>query len=83
MSSIEHKKYDSNNSILVIDDDPVTRMTLCKMLRKESYMVIEATNGQDGLDKIDSHKPELVLLDVLMPGINGYETCQRLREKYS
>ncbi|MDH5445075.1 MAG: EAL domain-containing protein [Gammaproteobacteria bacterium] len=72
-----------HNTIMVVDDDSVTRMTLCKMLQGEKYNVIEATSGETALEQLEKQKPDLILMDVLMPGINGFEACQRIRDKYT
>lgn len=65
--------------LLVIDDDPITRTLLTKVLGKSDYRVISADSGPAGLDAFNQQTPDLVLLDVMMPGMDGYETCRRLR----
>lgn len=66
--------------LLVIDDDIVIRSMLSKALKKQNYDVIEAVNGAEGVDLFRHHHPDMVLLDVLMPVMNGFETCQAMRE---
>lgn len=66
--------------LLVIDDDAVVRSMLCKALKKQGYDVIEAINGSEGVDLFRHHRPDMVLLDVLMPVMNGFEACQMMRE---
>ena len=67
--------------ILVVDDDKTTRRMVKAHLRKAGYNVIDADNGQAGLERFDEHSPALVLLDVMMPVMNGFETCMALRTK--
>jgi len=65
--------------ILVIDDDTVTRKALVKILKNSGYILFDADNGSIGIDMFNAHKPDLVLMDVIMPIMNGYEACSRLR----
>ncbi len=69
--------------ILAIDDDPITRMTLEKVLVRSGYRVATAVSGETGLAMCEQVAPDLILLDVLMPGIDGFQTCQQLRSKTS
>lgn len=69
---------------IVIDDEELARKRLRKMLRsyeKDLEVVAEAENGQDAVDKIESHHPDLIFLDVQMPGFDGFEVVRRLRYK--
>jgi len=65
--------------ILVIDDEPINRDVLEILLSGEELTLLFAENGEDGLAMAWQHQPDAVLLDVMMPGIDGYEVCQRLR----
>ncbi|HEY6973059.1 MAG TPA: hybrid sensor histidine kinase/response regulator [Nitrospiraceae bacterium] len=67
-------------TILVVDDssDDITFFT--HLLRRDGYSTITATSGQEALDKIESDHPHLVLLDILLPHMNGYEVCRMIRE---
>ena len=66
--------------VLVIDDDPDVR-TLCKLnLRYDGHEVIEAAGGAEGLELISSDHPDAVLLDVMMPNVDGIQVLHRLRE---
>ncbi len=67
------------NKVLIVDDDPDIRTLYRLVLRQEGLEVIEAENGQEALDKIQAEAPSLVLLDIMMPGMDGYEVCRRLR----
>jgi class 3 adenylate cyclase len=65
--------------ILVVDDTPANIKLLGDLLAAKGYAVSTASNGEEGLAKIASERPDLVLLDVMMPGISGYEVCRRIR----
>ena len=69
--------------ILVVDDLPSNIRLLEMNLRAEKYRVVTASNGQEALDKVASENPDMVLLDVMMPGMDGYEVCRRLRKEKS
>ena len=65
--------------ILIIDDDPVSRLTLQRLLSREGYRVRCAEDGATGLRYAREYEPDLVLLDVVMPVLDGYAVCQALR----
>jgi two-component system sensor histidine kinase/response regulator len=67
------------SKILVIDDQPINVQLLKRKLEREGLQVTAAYNGQEGLEKIAQHKPDLILLDVMMPDMDGIEVCQRLQ----
>jgi putative two-component system response regulator len=66
--------------ILVVDDHPSSRMTAIALLSVEGYNVLEADSGLAALDCIAEAKPDLILLDVMMPEMDGYEVCRRLKQ---
>jgi two-component system response regulator MprA len=66
--------------ILVIDDDPKIRSVVRRGLVYEGFRVTEAGSGEEGLDKARDRTPDLVVLDVMLPGIDGLEVCRRLRD---
>jgi len=66
--------------ILIADDDPEILTLLGIRLSKHGYQVVEAQDGNAALDKTRSEKPDLVLLDVMMPGKNGWEVAKALRD---
>jgi DNA-binding response OmpR family regulator len=66
--------------ILLVDDEPYIIKSLSFVLEKKGYNVLCANNGDDAIDKIKSYKPDLVLLDVMMPKKNGYDVCVEVRK---
>ena len=69
-----------DRTILVVDDEPVNIQVLSRKLKLEGLGVLTARNGQEGLELARSGSPDLILLDIMMPGMDGFEVCQRLRE---
>ena len=65
--------------ILVVDDTPANIKLLGDLLAAKGYVVSTAVNGEEGLAKVAADKPDLVLLDVMMPGLSGYDVCKRIR----
>jgi len=68
------------STILVVDDQPQNARLLDAVLAPNGYDVLHAASGREALETAWEHDPDLVLLDVAMPGMNGYEVCRRLRE---
>jgi len=68
-----------SEKILIIDDDIDTLRLVGLMLQRQGYQISAATNGQQGLDKALEEIPDLILLDVMMPDMDGYEVTRRLR----
>src|SRR5258708_33781970 len=69
----------SNVSILLVDDEPSLRYLLRRQLSSEGYTIYEAESGAMALTMVEQYQPDLVLLDILMPEMDGIETCQRLQ----
>jgi two-component system alkaline phosphatase synthesis response regulator PhoP len=69
--------------IMVIDDEPYIARVIKFKLEQEGYTVYSANDGVSGLEKIKQEKPDLVLLDVMMPGLSGYEVCQKIKSDNS
>jgi two-component system response regulator MprA len=65
--------------ILVVDDDPMVATTVQRVLRPEGYDVDVALGGAEALEQARAHRPDLVVLDLMMPGIDGLEVCRQLR----
>ena len=68
------------DQILVVDDEPRYVRLMEANLVSEGYQVLKASNGQEAVDAVDQHHPDLVLLDVMMPVLSGFEACERIRE---
>ena len=66
--------------ILLVDDEPDILEFLKYSIEKEDFVVYTASNGKEGVAEALKHQPQLILLDVMMPGMDGIETCQALRE---
>jgi len=68
-------------TILLVEDDLTLRLAMTKTLRSEGFRVEVAGTGREGLETALALRPDLVLLDVMLPGMNGFEVCQKLREQ--
>ncbi len=75
-----HTEY-TNASILVVDDMATNRGLVKAVLSTKKYTFHEAGSGEQALEMIDSLNPDVILLDVMMPGLNGIETCEKIRQK--
>jgi two-component system response regulator MprA len=69
------------SSIMVVDDEPLTRNMLCTLLGLYGFQVSEAEDGLDALDKVGDIRPDIMILDVMMPHMDGITTCKVLRSK--
>lgn len=67
--------------VLVVDDEEQNVRLLTRMLQNEGHEVISAYNGKEALEKFEEHSPDLILLDVVMPEMNGYEVCWQIKQK--
>jgi DNA-binding response OmpR family regulator len=65
--------------LVVIDDEPYALRAMSYLLAREGYEVVTASNGEEGLQKVLELRPPLVFLDIMMPQLDGYEVCQRIR----
>ncbi len=65
--------------ILVVEDDNFLREMVCRKLKKEGYEVVSTMDGEEGIEKIKEEKPDLVLLDLILPGINGYKVLEEVK----
>ena len=65
--------------ILIVDDEPGVVVPLQFLMEQQGYNVMTAHRGEDALDLIFQYKPDLVLLDIMLPGIDGYEVCEIIR----
>ncbi len=69
--------------ILIVDDEPGIVMSLEFLMKKEGYQVYIARDGAEALDIIRQETPHLVLLDIMMPSVDGYEVCRQVKESES
>ena len=69
------------NKILVVDDETSIVNIIAYNLKKEGYEVLTANDGEAGLEKAINSSPDLVLLDIMMPKMDGYTVCRKIREK--
>ena len=69
-----------NKKVLVVDDEPAQLRLAEHVLNNNGFLVLKANNGQEAIRMVFEHKPDLVLLDVMMPGIDGWQTCSCIRE---
>jgi len=69
-----------STKILIVDDDPAFVRLAEQVLIHKGYEVLKASSGQEGLRLLFNQKPDIVLLDVAMPGMDGWETCKRIRD---
>ena len=67
--------------ILVVDDDPAVRESLRRSLIFNGYTIVLAADGEEALDKVQSERPDMVILDVMMPKFDGLEVCRELRSQ--
>jgi DNA-binding response OmpR family regulator len=67
--------------VLIADDEPNILTALEFLLKRAGYDVRTAINGEEALALVESYAPDLVLIDIMMPGKSGYEVCQRIRER--
>src|SRR5512134_3290748 len=68
-----------NSRILVVDDAPANIQVLSATLKQKGYQISVATNGRQALDVLQRVRPDLILLDVMMPEMDGFETCRHLK----
>ncbi|CAH0992931.1 Response regulator PleD [Sinobacterium norvegicum] len=64
--------------VLIVDDSPTETMKMKSILSRHGFEVLEAENGEDGVAKAKQEKPDLVLMDIVMPGINGFQATRQL-----
>lgn len=80
MQTTNNKKDYSKYTVLIVDDLPVNIILLKTMLTRTNVRLLTATNGQEALDIVRSQRPELILLDIQMPVMNGWEVLKTIKE---
>ena len=73
------KTSPSRTRVLIVDDDPLVRSLLHAVLEDANFSIAEAADGLEALNMVDQDVPDVVILDVMMPGLNGYEVCRAMR----
>lgn len=73
----------SKEKILIVDDEPSILMSLEFLMHKEGYQVFIARDGAEALDIINKHTPDIIILDIMMPEVDGYEVCQLVKANAS
>ena len=71
----------AGHRILVVDDTPANIQSLAAILKQQGYQISVATNGKQALEILERVRPDLILLDVMMPEMDGFETCRDLRRR--
>ncbi|PIY90755.1 MAG: response regulator [Candidatus Nealsonbacteria bacterium CG_4_10_14_0_8_um_filter_35_10] len=66
-------------TILIVEDDKFLRELIAQKLLKEGYNISEAIDGEEGIKKIKTEKPDLILLDLILPGVDGFEVLSRMK----
>ena len=66
------------STILVVDDSPTERLALQELLSREGYKVLTAESGEQAVERSKADKPDLILMDVVMPGMNGYQATRKI-----
>ncbi len=79
MNTASAKEKELNSKVLIVDDEPTALATLEAILTGDGYQLEYANSGSAALEKAEQLLPDLILLDVMMPGMNGFEVCRRLR----
>ena len=70
-------------TVLVVDDEQNIVNIIAFKLKKEGYEVLTAGDGEEAVEIVEKHQPDLIILDIMMPKMNGYEACRKIREKYN
>jgi len=74
-------KYDEKPVIVLADDDPSIRLMIRHVLENEEYDIVEADDGFEAIKAVEKHHPAAILLDAVMPGIDGFATCKQIKDK--
>ncbi len=75
------RAYETSQSVLIVDDERLSRNIISKHLRSAGFTTLIAENGQEGIDVFMREQPDIVIMDIMMPGIDGYEATQIIKEK--
>jgi two-component system, OmpR family, alkaline phosphatase synthesis response regulator PhoP len=72
-----------NTTILIVDDEPDIIEFMSYVLKKEGYQILTASNGREAIQVATNHKPDLILMDIMMPVMDGIEACRAIRDSHS
>ncbi len=75
----QKKTSTKKHVILIVDDDTINLQVIGSFLYNKNYKIILAKSGNDALKSVENNHPDLILLDIMMPGMNGYEVCKKLK----
>ncbi len=75
------QKYEERPVVVLADDDPSIRLMIRHVLESEDFDIVEAADGIEAIKAVEKHHPALVLLDAVMPGIDGFTTCKQIKDK--
>ncbi len=75
------QKYEDRPVILLADDDPSVRLMIRHVLESEEYDIVEAADGLEAIKAVEKHHPAIILLDAVMPGLDGFSTCEQIKDK--
>ena len=75
------QKYEEHPVVILADDDPSIRLMVRHVLESEDFDIIEAADGLEAIKAVEKHNPALILLDAVMPGLDGFTTCQQIKDK--
>ena len=75
------QKYEERPVILLADDDPSIRLMIRHVLESEEYDIVEAADGLEAIKAVEKHHPAIILLDAVMPGLDGFSTCEQIKDK--
>jgi len=79
LKTVDDHPSDKQESVLIVDDDNSTRVTIAEALRSDGLQIEHAANGQEGVIKFQQVKPDLVIMDAMMPIMNGFDACRKIR----
>ncbi len=68
------------SKVLIVDDSLAPRKMIAELLQSKKLEIMEAGNGAEALDKVKQHHPDLIVLDIVMPEMNGYEVCRNIKK---
>src|SRR5438067_1537047 len=69
----------SGSTVLIVDDEEANRDLIRDPLEAHGYRIIEAANGQEALELVATERPDVILLDIMMPGLNGFDVCRAVK----